>query len=216
MTSVSGMGQALDRISQIPRLWNMLRWIVEGGFYGEKRVIKRELAPWYDAGQRMFLDLGCGTGEFAPCFPPTHYVGVDPATIYVYFASRSRPGQFVASTGEHLALSSERFDAALVLGVLHHLPDAVVRAAMVELHRVLRPDAIALIMEDIAPPDPWNVAGHIMHWLDRGSFIRSEVEYRALFGEGFRLLRSYHMRSGICDYEVYVLRRDDLEHVSMG
>jgi hypothetical protein len=46
-----------------------------------------------------------------------------------------------------------------------------------------------------------------MHWLDRGGHIRSEHAYRALFGAGFALLRTYHMRSGICDYGVYVLRR---------
>jgi hypothetical protein len=63
-------------------------------------------------------------------------------------------------------------------------------------------------MEDIPPPDPWNIAGHAMHWLDRGGNIRSDADYRALFG-GFGVERSYQMRSGICDYGVYVLRRDE-------
>lgn len=204
---MTGAATMLDQISQMPRLWNMLRWLVEAGFRGEKRIIAQELAPWVDSGQRTFLDFGCGTGEFAPCFPPAHYVGIDPSPVYVRFAHHTHPGHFLVSTGEHLPLASQQFDAALVLGVLHHLPDPIVAAAMTELHRVLRPGAIALIMEDIPPPDPWNVAGHLMHWLDRGGHIRTEAQYRALFGPGFTVQRTYHMRSGICDYAVYVLKK---------
>jgi SAM-dependent methyltransferase len=202
------MTQLLDQISTSPRLWNVLRRVVEDDFRGEKALIAQELAPHHDAGERRFLDLGCGTGEFAACFPPGCYVGVDISPLYVRFAGKThRQTRFVVSDGVALALSSTSFDAALVLGVLHHLPDEAARAAMTELHRVLRPGAMALVMEDIPPPDAWNVAGHAMHWLDRGGFIRSEVDYRDLFGDGFEMARSYIMRSGICDYGVYVLVR---------
>jgi SAM-dependent methyltransferase len=155
----------------------------------------------------VFLDFGCGTGEFAPCFPASHYVGIDIAAAYIRFAAHTYAGRFLVSSGDALALPDQGFDAALVLGVLHHLPDTLVADAMRELHRVLRPGAVALVMEDVPPPDAWNVAGHAMHWLDRGGYIRSEAHYRALFGAGFAVQRTYHMRSGICDYGVYVLRR---------
>lgn len=197
----------LTRISQIPHLWNVLRRIVEDGFRGEKAVIERELAPWCDVGQREFLDLGCGTGEFAPCFPPEHYVGVDLSPDYLRFAGGAYRGSFVASDGACLPLASHRFDAALVLGVLHHVPDEVAHLIVGELYRVLRPGAVALVMEDIPPPDVWNVAGHLMHWLDRGGYIRDEAAYRAFFGDGFEVVGISTMRSGICDYGVYVLRR---------
>lgn len=205
MTSVS-TDSVLDRISSSPRIWNTLRRIVEAGFAGERMAIARELRPW--AGdQRRFLDFGCGTGEFAPEFPPERYVGIDLSTIYLRFAADNRPGAYLASSGAGLALAAGSFDAALVVGVLHHLPDQVAAAAMAELHRALRPGAVALVMEDIPPPDPWNLAGHLMHWLDRGGHIRTEDNYRAIFGAGFAIERSYQMRSGICDYAVYVLRR---------
>ncbi len=197
----------LNRVSASPRLWNILRRIVEDNFRGEKQVIAQELAPWRDVGQREFLDFGCGTGEFARCFPSAHYVGIDVSRPYLRFAGRTYPGQFVVTSGALLALGDQRFDAALVLGVLHHLPDPVARAALNELQRVLRPGATALIIEDIPPPDRWNIAGQAMHWLDRGGFIRNADDYRALFAPGFAMIRSYTMRSGICDYGVYVVRR---------
>lgn len=201
----------LTRVSHSPRLWNILRRVVEDGFRGEQAVIARELNPWCDVGQRSFLDLGCGTGEFAPCFPPTRYVGIDLAPTYIRFAAHTHRGHFAVSDSSLLALASESFDAALVLGVLHHLPDAVVRATVRELHRVLRPAARTLVMEDIPPPDGRNIAGHLMHWLDRGGYIRSEADYRAFFAPGFTVLRTSTMRSGICDYAVYVLRREQAE-----
>lgn len=199
----------LNRVSRVPRLWNIIRFIVETGFRGEKAVIERELSPWRDVGRRAFLDLGCGTGEFAACFPANSYIGIDPCPEYIHFATHHRPGHFAVSDGTMLACESQRFDAALVLGVLHHLPDATAQALISELHRVLRPGAIALVMEDVPPPDVWNIAGHLMHWLDRGGYIRNETSYRAFFTPGFHVLRTYHMRSGICDYGVYVLRRQE-------
>lgn len=200
--------QFLDTISENPQVWNILRRVVEDNFRGEKDVIARELAPWSDVGQREFLDFGCGTGEFAPCFPAAHYTGIDLARQYLTYANQTYDGRFVALSVDALPFAPAHFDAALILGVLHHLPDDVVRRAVAELHRVLKLGAVVLVMEDIPPPHVWNVAGHAMHWLDRGGFIRSDAEYRALFDD-FTVTRQYSMRSGICDYGVYVLRRDD-------
>ncbi len=197
----------LTRISQNPHMWNILRFMVEDGFRGEKDVITRTLAPWSDYGQRYFLDLGCGTGAFAHCFPPTYYTGVDLSVEYIRFANSQHQGTFIACDSTMLALESQRFDAALVLGLLHHLPDPVAHATISELHRVLRPKATALVMEDIPPPDVWNVAGHAMHWLDRGGFIRNEADYCAFFQREFEIQHTYTMRSGICDYGVYILQR---------
>lgn len=198
--------QALDRVSAAPRLWNALRWVVEAGFHGERAVIARELRPW--AGDaRRFLDFGCGTGAFAAEFPAGRYVGFDPSLGYLRFAARHRPGSYLAGAGEALPFAAGSFDAALVLGVLHHLPDAVARPAMAELARVLRPGGVALVMEDTPPPDGQNPAGHLMHAIDRGGHIRDEAAYRAVFGPDFAVEQAYPMRSGVCDYAVYVLRR---------
>lgn len=185
----------------------MLRWIVEAGFHGERLAIARELRPWV-GDMRRFLDFGCGTGEFAGEFPPGRYVGIDLSTTYLRFAGSHRSGSYLASSGAGLALADGSLDAALILGVLHHLPDDIAATAMAELHRALRPGATVLVMEDIPPPDPWNIAGHLMHWLDRGGHIRSEADYRTIFGGDFAVERFYPMRSGICDYAVYVLRRN--------
>lgn len=205
-TSSSPIERALDQLSAAPRLWNALRWVAEAGFEGERAAIARELRPW-SGDRRRFLDLGCGTGEFAAEFPAGRYVGLDLSRAYLQFAGRHRQGSFLAGVGEALPFADASFDAALVIGVLHHLPDDVARAAMAELARVLRPHAIVLVIEDIPPPAGENPAGQLMHALDRGGHIRAEAEYRAIFGPALTQDHGYEMRSGICDYAVFVLRR---------
>ena len=207
MPSYRLLERTLDRVSESPRAWNALRWLVEAGFRGEKAVIERELNPWQDVGAREFLDFGCGTGEFAPCFPAAHYVGVDIALHYLRYARKHHAGEFIVASGAAIGLSERRFDAAWVCGVFHHMDDNLVRESVANLHRVLKPGAPRVVLEDIPPPDAWNVAGHAMHWLDRGGFIRTEAEYRALLEPLFAVRRHYAIRSGICDYAVYVLER---------
>lgn len=184
----------------------LLRSLVEDGFRGEKEAIERELRPWESPGTRQFLDFGCGTGAFAECFPPSTYTGFDLAAHYIRYAGRNSRGRYAIMAGQALGFSSEQFDASLVLGVFHHLPDDIGRGAAAELHRVLKPGATLLVMEDV-DPSWWNIPGHLMHMLDRGAHIRTDSDYRALFHPYFGVRRSYHMRSGICDYAVYVLER---------
>jgi SAM-dependent methyltransferase len=202
-----GVERFLTAVSRVPRLWNVLRWIAEAGYFEHYAVIDRELAPWRDA-ERRFLDLGCGTGQHARCFPPPRYVGIDPTRPYVEYAAAHRPGSFAVMNGNQLGVGAARFDGALVLGVFHHLSDDLVRACMDELRLALAAGGTLLVIEDIPPPSAWNVPGHIMHWLDRGEHIRSDEDYRALFAPHFRVERSYTMRSGICDYQVYVLAHE--------
>lgn len=194
----------LTAVSRVPRLWNVLRWIAEAGYGEHYAVIERELAPWRD-GTRRFLDLGCGTGQHARCFPPSRYLGIDPTRPYIAYAASHHSGSFVVMNGDRMGVHPAGFGGALVLGVFHHLSDDLVRSCMNELRQALAEDGTLLVIEDIPPPSVWNVPGHIMHWLDRGEHIRTDRDYRALFAPHFRVRRSYTMRSGICDYQVYVL-----------
>ncbi|MBA3946471.1 MAG: class I SAM-dependent methyltransferase [Herpetosiphonaceae bacterium] len=196
----------LDTIARMPQMWNVLRWIAEAGYVQHHRAIREILAP-HATPDRCFLDFGCGTGQFAQDFPADRYVGLDPTRPYITFAAHHRLGQFIVSDGTAAGLAAAQFDGALVLGVFHHLSDALAHSCVHELSRLLQPGATLLVIEDVPPPAIWNVPGHIMHWLDRGDNIRSDADYRRLWTPHFTVKRDYGMRSGICDYRVYVLER---------
>ncbi len=195
-----------DRLAATPQLWNLLRRILEANLRGEKRAIRRELRAWQAGSGLRLLDMGCGTGELAGLFPPEQYVGMDLAPVYVTYARRRYGPRFQVMAGQHLAYRGGSFDEVLVAGVFHHLPDAAVRQIAAELARVLRPGGLLLVMEDTPTRDWWNLAGRLIHVVDRGAFIRSDEDYYLLFEEHFTLQRSYPMRSGVCDYQVLVLQ----------
>ncbi|MGB9724598.1 MAG: class I SAM-dependent methyltransferase [Chloroflexia bacterium] len=195
-----------ERLVAMPRLWNLLRRLLEANFRGEKAVIRRELRAWQQGSRLRLLDLGCGTGELASLFPAEGYVGMDVSEVYVAYARRTYGPRFQVMDGQALAYADNTFDEALVAGVFHHLPDDAVRRMAGELARVLRPAGRLLAMEDVPTRDGWNLPGRLIHRLDRGAHIRNEGEYLALLSEHFALERAYPMRSGFCDYLVLVLR----------
>lgn len=196
----------VDRLAARPRVFDMLRWILEAGYRGEAGVIRQE-------GLRevpRLLDLGCGTGALAGWFPPERYVGVDPSPVYVAHARRKHPAhRFVVMDGRHLALASASFDRVVIAGVIHHLDDTAATALLAEVRRVLRPGEGTLVLwEDVPTRTALNVIGTMIHRLDQGDRIRPDRQYVELVGSVLRVTRHYPMASGVCDYVVVVARAD--------
>lgn len=101
----------------------------------------------------LVLELGCGTGQVAELvLEAVHcrYVGVDVAPAMLSLARRrlARFGErvnLVEAAAAHLPLGEGQAAAAFGVDVLHHVDD--VETALRELHRVLRPGAIAFFLE---------------------------------------------------------------------
>jgi len=201
--------QVLDSIARQPAVWDVFRSIAEFGFTADYRVIERELNPHGGDQQRRFLDFGCGTGQFARCFPATRYYGFDIAPHYVKHARRNTPHKLGVMNGTAVGFADNTFDAALIMGVFHHLDDTTVSACVRELHRVMRAQSTILMLEDIPTQHPLNLLGRAMHWLDRGDNIRSVAHYQRLMEPYFHIERSSTILSGICDLGVYVMSRTD-------
>lgn len=201
--------QLLDSVARQPVIWNTFRAVAEFGFNADYALIEEVLQPLSGDPTRRFLDFGCGTGQFAPCFPADRYVGFDIAPHYVRYARRRHQRDVCVMNGGAVAFQDGSFDAALIMGVFHHLDDDTVVACVQELHRVLRPQSVVLMVEDIPAQNRWNLLGRAMHWLDRGDNIRSVSHYQRLLEPHFAIERSTTILSGICDLAVYVLKRNE-------
>lgn len=102
-------------------------------------------------GGAAVLDVGCGTGGHAQILAERfgcRISGLDPSRQMLEVARRRLPdADFRVGTAEHLPYPGGRFDAALILLVVHHLDRL---AAFPEIHRVVRREGRLLI----STPDP--------------------------------------------------------------
>ena len=193
----------VERISDHPVLFIFCRGLLENDFRAIRAVIRRELQ--LTPGTRT-LDLGCGPGAFSDLFARGDYVGADLNARYIDYARTHCKGTFVVADAQKLDLPDQRFDQILIFGLLHHLPDDVVRSVLSECHRLLAPEGRVLVVEDIPAVSKLNLIGHLIHNVENGEHIRPSNEYRTLYAERFAVAHEEVLRSGICDYYAVVLR----------
>lgn len=191
----------INRISLSPKIFIFLRKILENNFKNQKHVIERYFSPESD---KAILDLGCGTGEFSVFFNPLTYTGIDIEQDYIDFARRTYKGTFLVENATSLSFEESSFDGIVILGVLHHIDDENCHKIMKELKRVLKPSGTILVIEDVDSPED-NFLTEFIHNYDKGGYIRTKEEYSSLLTSEFRIVASYHIKSGLCPYQVFSL-----------
>ena len=192
----------VQRISDHPVLFIVLRSILENDFKAIRAVIRHRLRP--RLGLRT-LDLGCGPGAFADLFAGDDYVGVDLNARYIDHARKTRQGAFIVGDARQVDLPEARFDQILIFGLLHHLPDDDVRAVLAECRRLLVRGGRVLVIEDIPTISRLNLIGHLIHRVENGEHIRPVEEYERLYAEVGTIESGDVLQSGICDYYAAVL-----------
>jgi len=196
------LSTVVQKVSDHPVLFIFFRSILENDFKAIRAQIRKEMAH----GKALrTLDLGCGPGAFSDAFQGDDYVGADLNTGYIEWAKKHRKGTFLACDARTVPLPDQRFDQALIFGLLHHLPDDVTRDVLREARRLLVPGGRVLVIEDIPAVSKLNLIGHLIHHIENGEHIRPQADYRRLFDEFFRVENEEILRSGICDYYKAVL-----------
>ncbi len=116
------------------------------------------------------LDVGCGTGALARAVSAAvgaegEVYGIDASPEMIGVARRKAAGRG-ADIGldvgliEDIPFPEDRFDRVLSTFVLHHLPDDLKRRGLAEIHRVLKPGGLFL-MVDFARQDH-SFVGHVL------------------------------------------------------
>ena len=177
--------------------------LVSANYRAVRRAIRRELGPL--AGLWV-VDLGCGTGNLAGEFGRAGYVGVDVNLTYVRFARRATGLPFVVTDVTVPGLRDSAFDAAVAVGLVHHLDDGLAAQFARQVRRVCRDGARVLVV-DVVRPRWWNLPERArQRWAERGRFIRPPDACQALFVPYLAVERTYPLRSGFLEYQVLVLR----------
>lgn len=186
-----------------PHFFSLAQRLASGNYRAVRQAIRRELGPLPD---RWVIDLGCGTGSLADEFGGARYMGVDVSLAYLRFARRTAGGRLAVMDVIELALRDDTFDAALAVGLTHHLDDQSAKRLACEIRRVCQDGALVLVV-DIVLPHRWNLLERArQRWAERGCFVRPPEDYRALFASGLTAEKTYRIRSGFLEYQVLVLR----------
>ena len=190
-------------LAECPFIFDVLRRALEFNYIGEKKVIKEEV-PF----GRKVLDLGCGTGELCGEFCEANYIGVDISEAYIQYAKQKNPGyKFETMNAASLDFPDAAFDVVLISGVLHHCAADVAQAILSEAKRVLLPGGKVVAWEDVPTRGNINLIGKAVQKLDEGEHILNAEGYSRLFEKFFGIQKTYPMRSGFCDYQVFILRK---------
>lgn len=128
--------------------WHEVRHELFGTGFGADAMLGLLDPDW------VVADLGCGTGDAAERLAPivAEVVAVDREQAMLE-ASRKRLAEFgnirfVEGDLLDLDLESESVDAAVMMLVLHHLPEP--EAAIAEAARILRPGGVLLVVDMVA------------------------------------------------------------------
>ena len=172
-----------SRVMEVPLLYNFFQMGI-GKSKSRNWFVDEIIEPYL--GQRI-LDIGCGTASILGQLNGASYLGIDHNPKYIAQA-RSKfgvQGKFECinlndlSIGEH-----DKFDAALLIGVLHHLREDEVEALLSKVSSLLNTDG-KLVTFDCAIVNGQHLVARLLAKLDRGRFVRSPQHYRALIERAF-------------------------------
>ncbi len=171
----------------VPRLYRLYQNLVRGGrFYSSFAREYVRAVP----GQRV-LDIGCGPADILSYLPAVDYVGVDMSEKYLVAARRrfGTQGTFIRMKVDETRVGQlAGFDIVLAQGLLHHLDDSEAIHLLRVARAALRPDGRLVTMDGVYVPGQPRVA----RWLishDRGKYVRTGAEYRALTAGVFEHVR---------------------------
>lgn len=96
------------------------------------------------------VEIGCGPGTVAGrAIFVEEYICTDITFEFLGVASAARPsGVFLNCRAETLPLRKGTADCVLAMAVLHHQKNPVLRRSLNEIHRILKPGGIFLLLED--------------------------------------------------------------------
>ncbi len=157
---------------------------------GGVSTLCRKLREIGHVGERS-LDVGCGP-ESMLARTGAKPIGLDLTHSYMRaYSSTGRP--CVVASAERIPFAAGSFDSVWTVGLLHHVPDDIASAAVAEMVRVCRPGGVVVVVDAVMPRSALTrPVAYAVRRLDRGRFVRTEKQLRAVIDAGNPLPKSAH------------------------
>lgn len=136
---------------------------------------------------QKILDIGCGPGDLLKYIHDVTYCGFDMDNKYIEYAKKNygNRGHFFCKKVSRDAITGDNiFDTVVAMGVIHHLEDHEVQDLFdISIH-LLKPGG-RLITHDGCYMSNMSFFEKLILDMDRGSYVRSELDYKRLVKSGF-------------------------------
>lgn len=179
----------MKQILSLAWIYQLYQWLVGANKY--TRLFAHKYIR-YQKGQKI-LDIGCGPADILAQLPlDVDYTGIDLSSKYISRAQQSHPHQtFICGDigNPDFPLDNERYDTVFLIGVQHHLTDAIVDKMFAFAYQKLKPGGRMLCLEPVYCAGQGAIEKMFMR-NDRGKYIRTEAGYLALMQKQFNHVES--------------------------
>jgi SAM-dependent methyltransferase len=197
-----------------PAAYIALQYVVGGAKMREVALTELGLRE----GERV-LDLGCGPAYYVGRLPPVDYVGFDTDADSIAWARRrfgDRGRFFCEELAERHLREIGRFDAVMMMGLLHHLDEPACDALLRLVGEALVPGGRAVSLDTVLY-EGQSALSRALAKNDRGDFVRTPAGFERLARRSFGAVQGRVV--GDCGLVVsahYLMRLSDPRLVSTG
>jgi len=163
-----------------PSLYDKVQSLAWGGC----DILRDHLGPLglFGSQVRSVIEIGCGTGHLAAKIEAQgiEYWGIEPDLARVSEVEKRFPGRVRPYMLDQVHQWGKIFDAAIIVNVLHHLDDGMIRAGLASLSRCV-PSGSVFIAEPIYTRRLSCLVNELVRFADFGRHVRTAREWRDLF-----------------------------------
>jgi ubiquinone/menaquinone biosynthesis C-methylase UbiE len=196
------------RLLDSPHVYSLAQIIIAPGMKKLRGAAFDKLLQ--NSTEKKILDVGCGPEVTNSFTNKGLLVGVDINYAYIEHYTRRRLEHECAILGiigsaENLPFEDNFFDESRCVSLFHHLSDDMVKAAINEMFRCLKPGGRMFIFDLVWPRNPFSKpVGWLLTYLDRGEFVRSKKELILLIQsscagqwQSSRITHTYYGHEGV-------------------
>jgi SAM-dependent methyltransferase len=152
--------------------------------WGGHDIVEDSFRPLglFDLGLRNVVEIGCGTGRVGTAIERhgIEYWGIEPDRARAMQTEKKYPGRVRPCVLADLPAWGKTFDAGLIVMVLHHLDDRMVREGF-QLLRQCIPSGTLFVAEPIYTRQLKYWFNEAVRFADFGRHVRTLEQWAALF-----------------------------------
>jgi cyclopropane fatty-acyl-phospholipid synthase-like methyltransferase len=193
------MKQLIAKITEIPFLYNSIRYIVNGGTFKSK--IKSLISVKEDD---KILDICCGIGYYSSMFKG-EYVGVDNDKKHIDYAIKkygSTQKKFICQDIKTINFPENNFNKAFMINAVHHFSDEDNIKIFKKVQSLIS-DEFIIVDADLSSS---NFFQKMLLRYDQGTYLRSLEEHKKLVSQVFDVEETFNFKSRTKSVALCIIR----------